>query len=125
MARSGMVVRIGQLSLSTSSEVVMTLESLDDVLEVGLRSGATSVSIELDSSGDLEVTFFSGDSGLGAVIAEPDVRRRIISELESRAGLEMKATGVIRVTSASRVRVIHVSTRDHFGESAYDLRFGA
>jgi hypothetical protein len=109
-----------------SAEMVVSVpQSLDDILEVALRSNSTGVSLEYDSSGDLEVTYFSGNSGLGVAVSEATVKQRFISELIDRAGLETKVKGTIRVARDGSVQVVRVSQRDHFGESAFDLRFGA
>jgi len=97
-------------------------ESLNDVFEAALHANATDVTFEYDSSGDLEITYYHGSSGIGVAVRGA-VKQRIISELVARAGLETRERGTIRVTQNDRVRVVRVSTRDHFGESAFDLRF--
>jgi hypothetical protein len=99
--------------------------SLDDILEMALRYNATSVSLEYDSSGDLEVTYFAGHTGLGVAVSDQAHKERIISELMDRAGLETRVRGTFRVTHGGGVQVVRVHQRDHFGESAFDLRFGA
>jgi hypothetical protein len=98
--------------------------SLDDVLEMALRNNATSVSLEYDSSGDLEVTYFFGHTGLGVAVSNSADKRRIISELGKRARLGTKESVTIRVAHGGGVRVVRVSRREHFGQWAFDLRFG-
>jgi hypothetical protein len=78
--------------------------------------------MEYDSSGDLEVTFYIRNTGIGVAVSDSAEKRRIISELVAR---KRKERGTIRVTQNGRVRVVRVSERDHFGESAFDLRFDA
>lgn len=99
--------------------------SLDDVLEMALRCNATSVSLEYDSSGDLEVTYFAGHTGLGVAVSNQTHKRRILSQLVTRAKLKTRVSGTFRVTHAAGERVVHVTERDHFNESAFDLRFDA
>ena len=99
--------------------------SLDEILETALLTKATRVSLEYDSSGDLEVTYFTGISGVGFAITNAADRERVIAEVIERAGLETKEKGTIRTRANDGLRVIRVSQRDHFGELAFDLRFGA
>jgi hypothetical protein len=99
--------------------------SLDDVLEMALRNNATSVSLEYDSSGDLEVTYFAGHTGLGVAVSNMADQRRIISQLVARAKLKTSESGTLRVTHGGGVKVVRVSQREHFGKWAFDLRFGA
>src|ERR1044071_4529443 len=83
--------------------------SLDDVLEMALRYNATTVSLEYDSSGDLEVTYFAGHTGLGVAVSDSADKRRIISQLVKRAKLGTKESGTIRVDHDGGVQVVRVS----------------
>jgi hypothetical protein len=99
--------------------------SLNDVLETALRYNATGVSLEYDSSGDLEVTYFAGYTGLGVAVSNSTDKRRIISQLGKRARFGTKESASFRVTHGDSEQMVRVTRREHFGEWAFDLRFGA
>ncbi len=95
-------------------------DTLDEILETAHEVNASQVSLEYDSSGALEVLYLSGSVGLGVAVTDRVVQERIVSELVKR-----RNRGVIRAQLGGKDVVIKVATRDHFGERAYDLRFGA
>lgn len=97
--------------------------NLDEILATAEELKVTSVSLEYDSAGDLEVTYFVGSNGLGFAVSRQEDRKRIISELFDRVDLETKERGAFRWRGGNGGQTIRVTQREHFGEWAYDLRF--
>ena len=99
--------------------------SLNEVLEMAILCRAKKVTLECDSSGLLEVFYFVENTGVGTAVSESADQQRIISELVDRAGLETRVRGTLTFSAAGKNQKVRVTERDHFGESAFDLQFGA
>lgn len=94
-------------------------DTLDEIIQTAFEVNATEVSLEYDSSGALEVMYSSGSVGFGVAVTDRAAKERILSELVKR-----RKRGAIRAQLDGKDVVIKVTTRDHFGDRAYDLRFG-
>lgn len=92
--------------------------TLDEILRTASEVNAKQVSLEYDSSGALEVIYSFGSVGFGVAVTDRTAQQRIVTEL-----LQRRKRGAIRAQLDGKDVVIKVTTRDHFGEWAYDLRF--
>jgi len=96
--------------------------TLDEILETAVQVNATAVTLEPEPGG-LEVAFFHGSSGIGLLVTDPAHQDAILSELTTRARLGTRASRNVQFTICSAVYKVSVSSREHFGETAFDVRF--
>ncbi len=97
-------------------------KTLDHVLEAAIQGRATLVTFEYDDGG-LEVAYFVGNTGVGVLVTNRSHVRALVSELVDRANLERRDRGKFEARVGGASHVVSVTVRDHFGESAFDLRF--
>lgn len=95
---------------------------LDQLLMKALAVGAEAIELEYVSEG-LEVSFISGNVGLGEVISDAQAADEIMDEIWKQGKLGRKQHGTIQWTNGGKQYVIRVEEREHFGESAYRLAF--
>lgn len=104
--------------LSASGKVSrLTLQSL---IETAIREGANAIELEYVEEG-LEVTYVSGNIGMGEVVDDRASITAIISELILQAKLEHKPRGVFKWVHESRAHEIRVEQFESFGESAFRI----
>lgn len=92
---------------------------LVELLERALQGGAEGLDLEFDSSGALEVYAVSGASGIGQVIGDKQLGWGLM-----RTIARTKKGRTMRLPLLGEMVTIRVGERDHFGEPAYELRFG-
>jgi hypothetical protein len=105
--------------LSTGSQGAAP--TLHSILETAIREGAEAIELEYVSAG-LEVTYVSGNVGLGEVIADRGSVKSIVAELIEQARLGHKSHGVLKWVHGGRTYDIRVEADESFGETAFRLR---
>lgn len=104
--------------LSTSRKgAILALQS---IIETAITEGAEAIELEYVSAG-LEVTYVSGNLGIGEVIADRASVKRIMGELIAQAQLEHKSRGMLKWAYGGRSYHIRVEEYESFGESAFRL----
>lgn len=105
--------------LSTDSQgATPTLQS---ILETAIQEGAEAIELEYVAAG-LEVTYVSGNLGVGEVIADHASVKSIVAELMGQAQLGHKSWGVLKWVYGGRAYDIRVEEYESFGETAFRLR---
>ena len=97
------------------------VEKLDDILADVLDLEAERVTLEW-TSGGIEVTTYRGPAGVGRVLADP-VARSVVEELVRRAALERRTSGLLEASIRGRRMTFIAKEYDHFGETAFELRY--
>jgi len=95
----------------------LTLQAL---IEAAILKGADTVDLEYVREG-LEVTYMSGNIGLGEIVHDRESIETIIGELVTRAKLENKSRGVFKQIHAGREYEVRAEQYESFGESAFRL----
>jgi len=97
------------------------LPALDSIIETAIIDGMDTIELEYVPEG-LEVTYVSGNLGVGQVITDRPSAMRIVDDLIARAQLEDKSRGLLTCSHVGNSYDIRVTEYQSFGESAFRLR---
>ena len=88
-----------------------------DILSLAIAGGANAIEWDRDSDGSLEVSFLSGNTGIGFILNRAEGLDFVAYIRERRRA----SRGKFRVSLDGKDYIIDVKTYDHFGENAHRL----
>ncbi len=90
------------------------------LLETAVQHEADAIEMEYVPEG-LEVSYKSGNFGMGEIIADRETIRRVIRELVAQAKLDRKRRGAFKWIHKQEEYKIRAEEYESFGESAFRL----
>ncbi len=94
--------------------------TLQSIIETAINEGADAIELEYVPEG-LEVTYVTGNMGVGEVVTDRASMKRIVDELIAQAKLEHRSRGGLKWAYRGKSYDIRVEEYESFGESAFRL----
>lgn len=93
------------------------------ILDRAVAAGADAVEFEYASGSGLEVTFMCGNTGLGEILHDRDLKSALMTSIVKSTGLRASRRGRMTTTLRGHEYTVHAESYDSFGETAFRLTF--